>query len=96
MYLKLYSGFLEQLFERVISIAAKGYEAFYFSVHQHLSAEYTWWMCGIDRGTSEVNAVERCLYDNDGKPSSSKVTWDNSFLATIRASIHPGNYHKSD
>lgn len=61
--LKLYSGFFEQVFERVISIAAEGYEALYFGVHQHLSAQYAWWMCNIDRGASEVNAVERCLYD---------------------------------
>jgi len=63
MQLKLYSGFLEQVLEGVISIAAKGYESLYFSVHQHLGAEYTWWMRGINRGTIEVNAMERCLYD---------------------------------
>jgi len=63
MQLKLYASFLEQVFERVVSIAAKGYEALYFSIHQHLGAEYTWWMRNIDRGPNEVNAVERCLYD---------------------------------
>ena len=63
MQLKLYSGFFEQVFERVISIAAEGYEALYFGIYQHLGAEYAWWMCGIDRGASEVNTMERCLYD---------------------------------
>jgi len=61
--LKLYSGFLEQVLERVISVAAKGYEALYFGIHQHLGAEYTWWMRGVDCGASKVNAMERCLYD---------------------------------
>jgi len=63
MQLKLYSGFFEQVFERVISIAAEGYEALYFGIHQHLGAEYTRWMRGIDCGASEVNAMKRCLYD---------------------------------
>jgi len=96
MQLELYSGFLEQVFERVIGVAAKGYEAFYLGVHQHLGAEYTWRMRGVDCGASKVNTVERSLYDKDGQPSRSKVTWDNSFLATIRASIHPSNYDKAD
>jgi len=63
MYLKLYSGFFEQVPERVISIAAKGYEALYPGIHQHLGTEYAWWMRSIDRGASKVNAVECCLYD---------------------------------
>ena len=63
MYFKLNSGFFEQVPEGVISIAAKGYEALYPSIHQHLGTEYAWWMRSIDRGASKVNAVERCLYD---------------------------------
>jgi len=63
MQLKLYSSFFEQVFERVIGIAAEGYEALYFSIHQHLGAQYAWWMCGIDRGVCEVNAMKGCLYD---------------------------------
>ena len=63
MQLKIYSSFLEQVFERVVSIAAKGYEALYPGIHQHLGTEYAWWMRSIDRGATKVNAVERCLYD---------------------------------
>jgi len=63
MQLKCYSGFLEQVLERVVSIAAKGYEALYSSIHQHLGTEYAWWMRSIDRGAGKVDAVERCLYD---------------------------------
>jgi len=58
--LKLYSGFFEQVFKRVISVAAEGDEASYLSVNQHLGAEYTRCMRAINRGASEVNAVERC------------------------------------
>lgn len=44
-------------------MAAEGYEVFYLGVHQHLGAEYTRWMRGVDCGASEVNAMKRCLYD---------------------------------
>ena len=63
MQLKLYSSFLEQVLERVVSITAKGYEALYPGIHQHLGTEYAWWMGNIDRGASEVNAMKRCLDD---------------------------------
>ena len=63
MQLKFYSSFLEQVFERVVSIVTKSYEAFYFGIHQHPGTEYTGWVRNINRGASEVNAVERCLYN---------------------------------
>ena len=63
MQFKLYSGFFEQVLERVVSIAAKGYEALYFGIHQHLGTEYAWWVGNIDCGAGKVDAVERCLYD---------------------------------
>jgi len=63
MQLKLYSGFFEQVLERIVSIAAKGYEALYLGIHQHLGAEYAWWVGNIDCGAGKVDAVERRLYD---------------------------------
>jgi len=40
MQVKLYSGFLKQVHEGVVSIVAKGYKSLYFGIDQHFGTEY--------------------------------------------------------
>jgi hypothetical protein len=61
--LKLYSSFSEQVHKGVISVSAKGYEALYLGINQHLSAEHAWRMGSINRGTRKAHPMERRLYD---------------------------------
>jgi len=61
MHLKFYARFFEQLFKRIVGIAAKSDKALYFGIHQHLGAEYAGRMGNINCGTSEADAMKRCL-----------------------------------
>lgn len=56
--LKLYSGFPEQVHKGIISVSAKGHEALYLGIDQHLGAEYTWRMGNINRGALKAHPVE--------------------------------------
>jgi len=62
--LKLYFGFPEQVYEGIVGVVAKGDEALYPGIDQHLSTKDARTVGAVDGGAFETDAVKRGLYDD--------------------------------
>ena len=58
MQVKLYSGFMKQIYKGVVSIVAKGYKSPYFGIDRHLGAEHTGCMGAVNGSKLQTDAMQ--------------------------------------